>query len=150
MRAKLTYSVAGAWSLVATGVGHLAIVLLLAFTSPDPAVAAVLQVMASHSFTVMGIGRTHFQLSQGFSILMGIFCLGLGATNLLWARAAPGVLSQVPAVLFAGEVISGAALVLAFLTMPPPPMVTVIAAILSLGAAIAFRKSRLPRLGASA
>lgn len=110
------------WLLVITGTGHTVLVVLGTLATPAAAEARVREAMASSSLVVAGLERSHWDLFQGFSLMMALMIVGFGALLLLVHHRVPdlatgsrGLLALVAAVLVPALAISA-------LLLPPPPI----------------------------
>lgn len=103
------------WLLVATGSGHAILVAVGYATSPPAGERAVRTLMAETAIPVAGMERSYWDLFQGFSLMMALMLVGLGALVLLVepTRAVKGLLAAVLV----------PALAISVLLLPPPPIV---------------------------
>lgn len=111
------------WLLVVTGAGHATLV-AVGSASPTPGdERAVRALMETTSVAVGGLERTYWQLFTGFSLVMALLLVGLGALVLLVERRAPELVEGSRAVLALLSLVLAPALVLSALLLPPPPIV---------------------------
>lgn len=103
------------WLLVATGAGHGTLVAAGYATTPPANERAVRELMAATSVPVAGMERSYWDLFQGFSLMMALVLVGLGALVLL--------VEQTRAVSVLLALVLVPALALSLLLLPPPPIV---------------------------
>ena len=121
MKTRTVAATVAGWLLVITGVGHTTLVAVASATTSSPADTAIRDAMATAPVTVAGLERSYWDLYLGFSLMMALMLVGLGALVLLVVRRAPE--------LAAGAVVGLLALVLvpawaiSALLLPPPPIV---------------------------
>jgi amino acid transporter len=121
-RRRYRASAVGAWALVVTGAGHLALTAVIT-TRPETATRrAARQAMTDAHLTILGMDRTLWQSFRGFSLLMAVLAIGLGALNLLVLRRAPELVLASRAVLWLNLAVVVPALALSALLFWPPPI----------------------------
>jgi hypothetical protein len=118
----------GAWCFLVVGVLHLAVMAASAVQTPTAAEQSALDAMDAVPVTLLGITRDMATLYYGFSATMAVVAIGYGVINLLVARLAPEVLVRGTALLWTNLVVAAAALLVASLAFPAPPIVALAAA----------------------
>ncbi|WBQ06217.1 LIC_13387 family protein [Kribbella sp. CA-293567] len=110
----------GAWCWIATGTGHTLgdLVLRVFPMDGDKAIDAA---MRAHPFELFGLHRSYYQVTMGFSLVMGVCLVFVGVLLLHIHRITPRRSLRRAAVLGLG--MSAVALTLSALFEPPPPIV---------------------------
>lgn len=133
-------TVAG-WLLVLTGSGHTALVVAGTGTPTAREIHAH-ETMAATSVVIGGLERSYWELFQGFSLMMALMVVGLGALLLLVLRRAPQLVLESRGLLLLVGAVLLPALLISVVLLPPPPIVllgiatvAVLAALLSPGRA---------------
>lgn len=129
-----------AWSLVVTGCGHTVLVVVSMLSGASDDEQRVRDVMAGTVMAMGGLERDFWQLFQGFSLLMALLLVGLGALNLLLVRRHPGVLLADRAVLWVDLAVLVPAWGLSVLLLPPPPILLLGVAVAALAVALPARR----------
>lgn len=136
----LAPTVAG-WLLVLTGSGHTALVVVGTGT-PTASESHAHETMAATSVVIGGLERSYWELFQGFSLMMALMVVGLGALLLLVLRRAPQLVLESRGLLLLVGAVLLPALLISVVLLPPPPIVllgiatvAVLAALLSPGRA---------------
>ncbi len=110
----------GAWCWVVTGVGHTLADLSLR-TFPSSEGEAVDDFLRAHSLEVLGLDRTYYAVTMGFSLLMGLCLVFVGILLLRLAALGRDQGLRPPAML--GLVLTAPALAISAWLEPPPPIV---------------------------
>lgn len=110
----------GAWSWIATGTGHTLGDIATRFFPVDSTIA-VDDMMRSTPFVLMGLHRTYYELTMGFSLIMGT-CIVFVGILFLWIARLTGGRGLRPTALLA-LAMSVVALALSAWLEPPPPIV---------------------------
>jgi len=105
------------WLLVATGSGHATLVAVGYATTPPADERAVRALMAATAIPVAGLERSYWDLFQGFSLMMALMLVGLGALVLL--------VEPTRSVKVLLAVVLVPALAISVLLLPPPPIVLI-------------------------
>jgi len=134
----------GAWCFLLVGVLHLAVMAASAMRTTSAPTQRALHAMHAVPVTLVGITRDMAMLYYGFSATMAVVAIGYGAINLIVARLAPEVFVRGTAMLWANLVVAAAALLIAALAFPAPPIVALAAAVGAYAYAlvVAGRRSR--------
>ena len=130
----------GAWSLVVTGAGHGALVVVGSVTAPPVAEAEARRVMAATEAVGLGLERSLSQLFLGFSVTMALLLVAFGVLNLLALRHAPQLFLGTDTVLLLDLAVVMIALVISATLLPPPPIVLLAVATAAFGAATGLRR----------
>lgn len=110
----------GAWCWVVTGVGHsLADIYLRIFPRAED--KAIDDLMRAHSFDLLGMHRTYYEVTMGFSLAMGVCMVFVGILLLRILRLTAHQGIRPAAVL--GLAMSTIALAITTWLEPPPPIV---------------------------
>ena len=143
----LAPAVAG-WLLVLTGSGHTALV-VVGSGPPTASESRAHETMADTSVVIGGLDRSYWELFQGFSLMMALMIVGLGALLLLVLRRAPQLVLESRGLLLLVVAVLVPALLISVVLLPPPPIVllgiatvAVLTALLSPG-----RAATTPRCG---
>ncbi|WP_408990984.1 LIC_13387 family protein [Streptomyces sp. 1268] len=113
----------GAYGFVVLGVGHLAFVVATASATPTPEQRRADTAMRESTFTLLGLERTTLDVTHGMSIAMAFFVVACGLLMLAAVRHAPDLVRRRTAFGRVSLVASLAALGLALLLLPAPPIV---------------------------
>jgi hypothetical protein len=119
----------GAWCFLLVGVLHLAVMAVSAMGSTTAPTQRALDAMHAVPVTLLGISRDMATLYYGFSATMAVVAIGYGVINLMVARLAPEAFVRGPLLLWANLVVAAAALLVAILAFPIPPVVALTAAV---------------------
>ena len=117
----LAPAVAG-WLLVLTGSGHTALV-VVGSGSPSASESRAQETMAATSVVIGGLERSYWELFQGFSLMMALMLVGLGALLLLVLRRAPQLVLESRGLLLLVVAVLLPALLISAVLLPPPPIV---------------------------
>ncbi|XCM31601.1 hypothetical protein ABXI76_21555 [Streptomyces parvus] len=113
----------GAYGFVVLGAGHLAFVAATASATPTPEQRRADTAMRESTFTLLGLERTTLDVTHGMSIAMAFFAVACGLLMLAAVRHAPDLVRRRTAFGRVSLVASLAALGLALLLLPAPPIV---------------------------
>ncbi|MCC8476918.1 hypothetical protein LMJ41_03255 [Streptomyces globisporus] len=113
----------GAYGFVVLGVGHLAFVAATASATPTPEQRRADTAMRESTFTLLGLERTTLDVTHGMSIAMAFFVVACGLLMLAAVRHAPDLVRRRTAFGRVSLAASLAALGLALLLLPAPPIV---------------------------
>ncbi|MFD9844954.1 LIC_13387 family protein [Streptomyces parvus] len=113
----------GAYGFVVLGTGHLAFVVATASATPTPEQRRADTAMRESTFTLLGLERTTLDVTHGMSIAMAFFAVACGLLMLAAVRHAPDLVRRRTAFGRVSLVASLAALGLALLLLPVPPIV---------------------------
>ena len=113
------------WLLILTGAGHTALVVVGNLAEPTADESRVRETMAETSLVIGGVERSYWDLFQGFSLMMALMLVGLGAVLLLVVRRAPHLITESHALLLVGAAVLLPALLISVLLLPPPPIVLI-------------------------
>jgi hypothetical protein len=120
----------GAWCWIAIGAGHtLGDIFLRVFPRPED--QAFDDLARAHPFDMMGMHRTYYDVTLGFSLAMGV-CMVFVGILLLWIARLTAHQSIRP-VAMVGLAMSTFGLVLSALLEPPPPIVLFSVATIAFG-----------------
>lgn len=139
MRTRSVRSVSTAvigWLLVVTGSGHASLVAVGHASGPPAEEQAVRALMSATTVAVAGVERTYWELFQGFSLMMALLLVGLGALLLQLRRRVPEPVRGSRSVLVLLALVLVPALGLSVLLLPPPPIVLLGLAVLAVVAAL--------------
>jgi hypothetical protein len=121
--ARSTATAVAGWLLVVTGAGHATLVAVQSISGVPASERPIHQAMAATTIPIAGIERSHWDLFVGFSLMMALMLVGLGALVLVVRRAAPELVRGTRAVLTLLGLVLVPALLLSVLLLPPPPIV---------------------------
>lgn len=128
-----TYFRIGAWCWIATGTGHtIGDVFLRAFPRDED--KAIDDIMRASSFDLMGLHRSYYEVTMGFSLAMGC-CMVFVGILLLWIAKLTARQDIRPAAIL-GLAMSAVALTICALLEPPPPIVLFSAACVAFGLSV--------------
>ncbi|WP_432005286.1 LIC_13387 family protein [Streptomyces parvus] len=113
----------GAYGFVVLGAGHLAFVAAKASATPTPEQRTADTAMRESTFTLLGLERTTLDVTHGMSIAMALFVIACGLLMLAAVRQAPDLVRRRTAFGWVSLVASLAALGLALLLLPAPPII---------------------------
>ncbi|MFB7232248.1 hypothetical protein ACFCY9_31425 [Streptomyces fimicarius] len=113
----------GAYGFVVLGAGHLAFTAAKASATPTPEQRTADAAMRESTFTLLGLERTTLDVTHGMSIAMALFVIACGLLMLAAVRQAPDLVRRRTAFGRVSLVASLAALGLALLLLPAPPIV---------------------------
>ncbi|MFD4676393.1 hypothetical protein ACFWNN_42190 [Lentzea sp. NPDC058450] len=119
----------GSWAWIATGVGHLAIMGVMALRDPDPAGERAAAASKAVTFALGGVQRTLYEVDLGINFVMSAALVFGGLACLVVAKAGP-----VPRALAGlGFATSLVLLAVAAALLPSPPIVLFAVAALAFG-----------------
>lgn len=123
----------GAWCWIITGAGHtLGDIYLRNFASDaDESIDAA---MRAHPFDMLGLHRTYYEVTMGFSLAMGLCMVFVGVLLLYIHRLTPRQGLRPAAIL--GLTMSAAALAISAWLEPPPPIVLFSVACVAFGLSV--------------
>ncbi|MCL6290354.1 hypothetical protein PV689_15950 [Streptomyces sp. ATCC51928] len=113
----------GAYGFVVLGAGHLVFTAARASATPTPEQRTADAAMRESTFTLLGLERTALDVTHGMSIAMALFAIACGLLMLTAVRHAPDLVRRRTAFGRVPLVASLAALGLALLLLPAPPIV---------------------------
>lgn len=137
MRTRTVAATVAGWLLVITGVGHTTLVAISSAATASAADTAIRDAMAAAPVTVAGLERSYWDLYLGFSLMMALMLVGLGALVLLVLRRAPELVARGMVVLLALVLVPAWAI--SALLLPPPPIVLLGAAAVAVVSAAVLR-----------
>ncbi|MBT2467464.1 hypothetical protein J7E97_06170 [Streptomyces sp. ISL-66] len=115
--------VVGARGFVFLGIGHLALAATAAtLVTRTPQQRAADTAMRESSFTLLGLERSTFDVSNGISIVMALFTIACGLLVLAAVRRAPALVERRTAFGWIALAVSLTALVTSIGLLPPPPI----------------------------
>ncbi|SER56987.1 LIC_13387 family protein [Lentzea albida] len=128
----------GSWAWIATGVGHLAIMAVMAVGEADPAGDRAAAAAEEVTFTLGGVHRSLYDVDLGINFVMSVALVFGGMACLLVAKVGP-----VPRALAGlGSGTSLVLLVVALVLLPSPPIVLFAVAALAFGHSFAVAGRR--------
>lgn len=128
----------GSWAWIATGVGHLTIMGVMALGDADPAGERAAAAAREVEFALGGIQRTLYEVNLGINVVMSIALVFGGLACLVVAKAGP-----VPRALAGlGFAASLVLLAVSLLLLPSPPIVLFAVAVLAFGHAFVVAERR--------
>lgn len=119
----------GSWAWIATGVGHLSLMGVMALGDADPAAARATAAAKDVEFALGGVQRTLYEVDLGINVVMSIALVFGGLACLVVAKAGPvpralaALVSATSLALFAVSVV----------LLPSPPIVLFAVASLAFG-----------------
>ncbi|MGW6446265.1 LIC_13387 family protein [Lentzea sp. NPDC055074] len=125
----------GAWAWIATGVGHLAIMGVMALGDPDPAAARAAAAAEEVEFALGGVSRTLHEVDLGINLVMSVALVFGGLVCLVAAKEGPVPRALTGLGFATSLVLLGVSVVL----LPSPPIVLFAVAALAFGHAFATR-----------
>lgn len=133
----------GAWLWIICGAGHLAGD--IAIRSNPPASSAALNTMLrSTTFELLGLHRTEYAMTMGFSQVTGILLMLAGVLFLLLARLTTDIPSRARPAGITGLIASVGLLAYAAVVFPPPPILCFTLASIAFSAALLRRPAPDP------
>jgi hypothetical protein len=145
---RLTATAVAGWTLVATGAGHAALVVVGATGEPQAGERAARAAMQPVTVTVAGLDRSLWQLFTGFSLAMALLLVGFGAVTLVVLREGPHLVQRTRALLWLDAAVVLLLLGVSAALLPPPPIVLLGLAAAAIGTALS-RPNSTPAPGAA-
>ncbi|HEY5985363.1 MAG TPA: hypothetical protein VIV12_03115 [Streptosporangiaceae bacterium] len=142
IRRLFTFS---SWCFVAIGTSHFAVMASSLAGTREPAVRKAFDAMHAAPVTLFGITRDMGTLYNGFSATMALLAIGFGLVNLIVVRVAPEALTRGTSLLWTVTAVTTAALAIAIMAFPAPPIGALAAALT--GCLLALGTSRRIRAG---
>ncbi|WP_394618037.1 hypothetical protein JNUCC0626_02725 [Lentzea sp. JNUCC 0626] len=128
----------GSWAWIATGIGHLSIMGVMALGDADPAADRAATAAKGVTFALGGVQRSLYEVDLGINFVMSVALVFGGLACLVVAKAGP-----VPRALAGlGCVTSLVLLAVALVLLPSPPIVLFAVAALAFGHAFVVAGQR--------